>query len=80
MSRGYAETSNGLHGKVVSSVSAGNESISYAVGSSGSSVDKAITDISERNKLISSVVRECLSGISDANGVNLLYMGVYPRV
>lgn len=80
LARGYAETANGLQGKVVSSVSAGNESVSFASGSGSTAVDKAVTNIAERNRLIQSIVREYLFGVTDANGVNLLYMGVYPRV
>lgn len=80
LARGYAETANGLQGKVVSSVSAGNESVSFASGDGSTLVDKAITNIAERNRLIQSIVREYLSGVTDANGVNLLYMGVYPFV
>lgn len=75
---GYVETANGLHGKVISSVSAGNESISYAVGSATTMYDKALADKSEQDKLISDIVRDYLSGVTDANGVNLLFMGVYP--
>ena len=80
LARGYAETANGLQGKVVTSISAGNESVSFASGGGSTSVDKAITNIAERNRLIQSIVREHLSGVTDSNGVNLLYMGVYPRV
>lgn len=78
--RGYTTTANGLQGKVISSVSAGNESVSYSVGSSPKSViDNAVLDKSEKDKLIRETVREYLSGVADANGVNLLYMGRYPR-
>lgn len=81
MGRGFTQTENGLQGKVVSSVSAGNESISYSTGTANaSSVDAAISDLSARDNLIRSIIREYLSGVQDANGVNLLYMGVYPRV
>ena len=80
LARGYTETANGVQGKVVSSVTAGNESISFSSGGGDTAVDKAIKDLDERNRLIDSVVRESLSGVTDANGVNLLYMGVYPRV
>ena len=80
LARGYAETANGLKGKVVSSVSAGNESVSFAFGGGSTAVDKAVTNIAERNRLIQSIVREYLSGVADSNGVNLLYLGVYPRV
>lgn len=78
--RGYIETANGLQGKVVSSVSAGNESISYATGSAGSAtlIDKALVDKAIRDKLFADTITECLSGVTDANGVNLLYMGPYP--
>lgn len=78
---GYTETENGLKGKVISSVSAGNESISYAVGSNATSatfIDKALSDKGVQEKLFSDTIREYLSGISDANGVNLLFMGEYP--
>ena len=80
VSRGYEENPNGMRGKVVSSVTAGNESISYVVGGANTAVDKAITNIADRNRLISGVIRDYLSGVNDANGVCLLYMGVYPCV
>lgn len=78
--RGYTETANGLQSKVVSSVSAGNESISYATGSIGAAtlIDKALVDKSVKDKLFADTITEYLSGVADANGVNLLYMGPYP--
>lgn len=79
--RGYIQTENGLQGKVVSSVSAGNESISFSSGGTqASAIDAAVSDLSARDTLISGTIREYLFGVQDANGVNLLYMGVYPRV
>ena len=78
--RGYEKTENGLRGKVVSSVSAGNESISYSAGSQITAIDAAVSDMAARDKLIFATIRQYLSGVQDANGVNLLYMGVYPRV
>lgn len=79
MGRGFTQTENGLQGKVISSISAGNESISYAVGNSAkTSIDNAVSDRNARIKLLREVTREYLSGVTDANGVNLLYMGVYP--
>ena len=81
LERGYIQTENGLQGKVISSVSAGNESISFATGSArASAIDAAVSDLSARDNLIYSTVREYLSGVQDANGVNLLYAGGYPRV
>lgn len=78
--RGYTETANGLQCKIISRVEAGNEAISYMESNAGTSViDKAVSDLSVRNKLVADIIREGLSGITDANGVNLLYMGPYPR-
>lgn len=80
MGRGYTETENGLQRKIVSRVEAGNEAISYMESNAGSSViDKAAADKSIKDKLVSDIIRDGLSGITDANGVNLLYMGAYPR-
>lgn len=79
--RGYTETENGLRGKIISSVSAGNESISYATGNNSSAatlIDKALADKAVQDKLFQDTIREYLSGVSDSNGVNLLYMGRYP--
>lgn len=62
----------------ISSVSSGAESISYAAGNTA--INAAAADNSTRARLISSTVRGYLCGEIDANGVNLLYMGVYPYV
>lgn len=78
--RGYEKTESGLRGKVVSSVSAGNESVSYSAGSQITAIDAAVSDMAARDNLIFNTIRQCLSGVQDSNGVNLLYMGVYPRV
>lgn len=79
-SAGYESTEQGLRGKVISSVTAGNESISYVTGnSSATAIDAAVKDKTVRDKLVADTVREYLSGVKDANGVNLLYMGAYPR-
>lgn len=79
--KGYTETESGLRGKIISSVSAGNESISYATGSNSATatmIDKALSDPAVQEKLFADTIQEYLSGVADANGVNLLYMGVYP--
>lgn len=76
---GYESTAQGMRGKVISSISAGNESISYAAAnSSATAVDAAVKDKTARSKLLADTVRDYLRGVSDANGVNLLYMGRYP--
>ena len=76
--RGYTETANGLQGKVISSVAAGNESISFSTEGTKTIADVSASDISTRNQAISNIVYEHLSGVADSNGVNLLYMGQYP--
>lgn len=81
MGRGYTETEQGLQRKIISRTEAGNESISYSETKlSNSTIDAAVADKSVRDALISSTIREYLSGVTDANGVNLLYMGRYPHV
>jgi len=70
-----------LRGKVISSVSSGSESISYTSKSeSGSTlVDAVLADKAAQDKLYRDTVRDYLSLVPDANGINLLYAGVYPR-
>lgn len=72
-------TANGTHSGVISSVSAGNESISYG-GADASTLSKAASDISAKAKLMDEMVIGTLRGITDANGVNLLFGGRYPNV
>lgn len=81
LGRGFVQTENGVQGKAISSVSSGNESISYASTSSQkTAIDTAMADASAKDSMIQSMIREYLSGVADANSVNLLYMGRYPRV
>ena len=76
----YTEREDGsFQGKVVSSVSAGNESISYAVGkSSETAISTAIKSVKDKERVIYQFITSKLSGVSDANGVNLLFAGRYP--
>ena len=75
---GYEVSEHGVHGKIITSISAGNESISYAAGNAASTaIDAAVTDRKSRDKLMADIVWEYLRGIDDANGVNLLYLGKY---
>ena len=76
----YTERADGsLQGKVVSSVSAGNESISYAVGKSAdTAISNAIKDLHSKDVAVYQFITSKLSGVSDANGVNLLFGGRYP--
>jgi len=67
----------GVTAKRVQSISAGGESITYA--SATTMVDAVLSDKNARKALFYETVRDYLSGVTDANGVNLLYMGVYPR-
>lgn len=78
--RGYTETAQGLQRKIISRVESGNEAISYSETKlSNSSIDAAVADKSVRDAIIASTIKEYLSGVTDANGVGLLYMGPYPR-
>jgi hypothetical protein len=76
----YVERADGsLQGKVVSSVSAGNESISYAVGKAAdTAISNAIKDLQSRDMAIQQFIESRLRNVSDANGVNLLFGGRYP--
>ncbi len=76
----YTETEDGsLKGKVISSVSAGNESITYAVGkSSDTTISKATKSVEDKANEIYLFIASRLDGIPDANGVNLLLTGKYP--
>lgn len=78
--RGYTETEQGFQRRIISRVESGNEAISYseAKGSS-TTIDAAVADKKVRDKMMAEIIWEGLSGVEDANGVNLLYMGRYPR-
>lgn len=71
---GYEVTDDGKYiGKQINSVSSGSESVSFSAGNSAYKAE-------DKRSLINSLVREYLSGITDNNGVNLLFMGAYPYV
>ena len=73
------ETESGVHSNVITSVSAGNESVDYAEpGAVKNTIGAAVQSTKARNGLYYGIVRDYLSGVPDANGVNLLYMGPYP--
>lgn len=68
-----------IKGKVVSSISSGSESISYSAGGAASTyIMEAAKDKKVMDTLVYSMVRDGLSCVPDANGVNLLYAGPYP--
>lgn len=80
LGRGYVETETGLHRKTISRVEAGNEAISYSEAKTASTfIDEAVSNKTIRDKIMSETVWEYLAGVQDANGVNLLFMGMYPR-
>ena len=61
-----------MTGRVVTAVTAGSESVSFAAPTAVSRQD--------RDERCREVVERYLAGVKDANGVNLLYMGLYPVV
>lgn len=80
MGRGYTETEQGLQRRVISRVEAGNEAISYSETKlANTTIDAAAADKTVRDKLLAETVWEYLTGVEDCNGVNLLFMGKYPR-
>ena len=80
MGRGYTETEQGLQRRIISRVEAGNEAISYSETKlTNTAIDAAVSDRTAREKLLAETVWDYLRGVVDANGVNLLYMGKYPR-
>ncbi len=80
MGRGYTETDQGLQRRIISRVEAGNEAISYSETKlANTAIDAAVSDRTARDKLLAETVWDYLRGVEDANGVNLLYMGMYPR-
>lgn len=77
-SAGVVKQDDGMvRGKVVTSISSGSESIGYSAKSSAdTSLMEAAKDKKVADAMINSMVRDGLSGIPDANGVNLLYAGM----
>lgn len=81
--QGFVQREDGaMMSKVVSSVSSGSESISYGAKdtSFSTAVSAAAGDTGTRKSLFAETVKQYLSGVMDANGVNLLYRGAYPHV
>lgn len=58
--------------RMVTAITAGSESVSFAQHQT------AASDPAAREALYGDTVRGYLSGVADANGVSLLYMGKYP--
>ena len=78
---GYVTRADGtVVSKAVSSISSGSESISYSTSGGGSALSAAISDKAARDALYADTMKAYLSGVTDANGINLLYMGAYPNV
>lgn len=68
-----------VKGKVVTSVVSGSESRGYSAGGSISTIESdAAKDRKILDMAVYSIIRDGLSGVPDANGVNLLYAGPYP--
>lgn len=78
MGRALEVAENGMHGKTIASVSAGNESITYASTWNKTAADVSAANRAEKERTILQMVLSGLSGVCDKNGVNLLYMGRYP--
>lgn len=68
---------NGARGGMISSVSSGSESISYN-NNIRTGIQNAVIDPEAKKTLLAGIIKSGLSGVCDANGVHLLYMGIYP--
>lgn len=77
---GFIETANGLQGKVISSVSAGNESVSFATSANANAtrISAAVSDTAAREQLFMDTIYGYIDGVRDANGIPLRFMGNYP--
>lgn len=77
---GYVETEGGYHSANVRSISAGGESITFGTDAAAEGeIARAAKSESAKKKYITGVIEEYFRGVTDANGVNLLYGGAYPR-
>lgn len=71
------DESGNLVGKIVTEKSSGSEKISYSVTSSiKSAVLSAVGDIQAQNRLCYDTAREYLTGVTNDDGVLLLYAGI----
>ena len=75
-----AQADGTIRGNVVESVSSGSESVTYANNPIQSHILTAAANDAERRRMCRDIIREHLAGVCDANGVHLLYAGVYPYV
>lgn len=64
-----------MRGGIIKSVSAGNESITYETSGT---IGNAIRSTKDRDLTVYAFIASRLHGVSDANGVNLLFGGRYP--
>lgn len=68
-------TDGAMRGGIIKSVSAGNESITYETSGT---IGNAIRSTKDRDVTVYAFIASRLHGVSDANGVNLLFGGRYP--
>ena len=76
-----AQADGTVKGKVITSISSGSESVGYSVsGSASTATMEAAKDKKVADAMVYGMVRDGLGGVSDSNGINLLYAGIpYPR-
>lgn len=66
-----------VKGRLVTSVSAGSESITYSAGGQiQTAVSAAAKNRGTLDTAVSGIIRSSLSGITGADGINLLYAGM----
>lgn len=76
---GYKTTESGVQSKRIASISAGSESITFSNDQADSWVAEIAKSKSAQLAHLSAIVADCLGSAKDLNGVNLRYLGKYPR-
>ncbi|MCM1385247.1 MAG: hypothetical protein NC243_11990, partial [Lachnoclostridium sp.] len=76
-----AQADGTVKGKVITSMASGSESVGYSTGGNFDKTDvmKAAGDREYKENVEYRIAKENIGGVPDANGVNLLFSGEYPR-
>lgn len=75
-----AQADGSMRGRVVTSISSGSESMGFsATASFGTDVENAAKSEEGMQAELYAKAKPIIGGVPDANGVNLLYAGAYPK-
>lgn len=77
----YTDTGNGFISSTVKSLSAGGESVTYGMSAETTTdLVNAARSVAMQSQYVNGIISDYLRGVSDANGVSLLFGGRYPGV